>query len=138
MVKKFNEYTNENWFNDFKSKLKPKPSIGFWDNGNKSSEIWYSNLKCNKFHRIDGPAIQIWYKNGQKELEKWFVNNKLHREDGLAYQEWNPNGSIFGKSWALNDIEYDNVEGWIDGLKEINSPHYYEQKKKYTAEKYNL
>jgi len=60
-------------------------------------------------HRDDGPAIQMWYENGQKLYEKWFLNDEVYsRED------------------------------WIEKLKEIGTEHYEEQKMLYDAEKYNL
>ena len=49
--------------------------------------------------------------------------------------EYYDSGNI--KSDYLNNIEYDR-EDWINKLKEINSPHYKEQKMLYDAEKYNL
>jgi antitoxin component YwqK of YwqJK toxin-antitoxin module len=84
-----------------------------------------------KKHREDGPAVQYWYENGQKESEYWYLNGKLHREDGPALQ--------FEKCqyWFLNDIRYSRKE-WIEELKKIGSPHYEEQKILLNTEKYNI
>jgi hypothetical protein len=50
--------------------------------------FWYLN---DKFHRLDGPAME--YPNGTKV---WLLNDKMHRADGPAV-EWN---GI--RDWYLN------------------------------------
>ena len=57
MIKKYEEYTN-----------KPEVKIDYFDNGQKMYKIWYLN---DKKHREDGPAVQWWYKNGQKGYEEY-------------------------------------------------------------------
>jgi hypothetical protein len=45
----------------------------YWDNAKTrlASEIWYVD---DEYHRLDGPAHQRWYENGQKESEMWRIN----------------------------------------------------------------
>jgi len=92
--------------------MKKKPICKIDDNGEKH---WYKN---DKFHRIDGPAIEYtngskyWYKNGKCHringpaveyadgTKFWYRNGKCHRIDGPAC-EW-PDGSKF---WWLNNKE---------------------------------
>ena len=83
------------------------------------------------------PEVIIDYKNGQKIYEYWFLNVKLHREDGPAIQGWYKNGEKIIDSWYLENNYYSKEE-WIEGLKDIGSEHYEEQKMLYNAEKYNL
>ena len=89
-----------------------------------------------KRHREDGPALQYFHSNGQKRYEYWYLRGKFHREDGPALQTWLKNGEkIYG--WFLNNKGYSREE-WINKLKEIDSEHYKEQEVLYNAEKYNL
>ena len=145
---------------------KDGPAYQRWyENGQKFIESYYIK---NKLHKEDGPASQSWFENGQKLSEEYYINGKLHRKDGYAYQEWYINGEKYkeiyffndkihredkpaliyydkykkiSKYYFLNDIEY-TIEKWLKKLKEINSPHYKEQKKIYelgqNIEKYKL
>jgi len=78
-----------------------------------------------------------YHENGQKFHEFWSLNGKLYREDGPAIQWWYSNGQKSYEYWYLNDKQYSR-EKWIERLKEIDSPHYEEQKMLYDADKYNL
>lgn len=59
------------------------------------SIFWVLN---NKFHRVDGPAVEHAY--GYKE---WWANGKLHRLDGPAIED--PKHKI--EEWWINDFPID-------------------------------
>ena len=93
--------------------MKKKPELKIDEYGNK---FWYLN---NKFHRIDGPAIECangdkaWYLNGEchringpaiKHVNGdkwWYLNGKLHKIDGPAIEYINGDKSC----WYLNGKE---------------------------------
>ena len=80
-------------------------AVKVWDNGDKH---WHLN---GKFHREDGPAIEM--ANGNK---CWYLNGKRHREDGPAI-EW-ASGS---KHWYLND-KYLSHSEWKEEVAKLNQP----------------
>lgn len=82
--------------------------------------VWY---KEGKYHREDGPAIEIpdgsyhWYLNGVRhrnngpalyllnESEVWYQYGEKHRENGPAIQYQSGH-----KKWFLEDVEYTEEE----------------------------
>jgi hypothetical protein len=89
----------------------------YWDVAKKKPyfEIWYNpelgddgdddNEPLIYYHRLDGPAEQVWYKNGQKQYEWWYKDGKCHRLDGPAVQRWDENGNKIGEEYFINDKE---------------------------------
>ena len=83
---------------------------------------WY-NLKIEKFHRVDGPAIEraygdkSWYLNGKRHrvdgpaieraygYKAWYINGERHREDGPAVEYANGD-----KEWYLKGVRYSESE----------------------------
>ena len=63
-----------------------------------------------KNHRVDGPAIQGWYNNGQKQFESWWLHDKRHRVDGPARQEWFENEQKNYEEWYLDGKELSERE----------------------------
>jgi hypothetical protein len=106
---------------------------------------WYDNgqkfseiyYKEGKRTREDGPAAIQWYSNGQINFIIYSINGEPHREDGLAYQNFDINGNIKEYDYYLDGEKY-KIEDWLKKLKDMNSPHYEEQLLKYSANKYNL
>lgn len=84
---------------------------------------WYSDAKCTKHHREDGPAVEnsngtkMWWINGRRHREDgpavewadgtkyWFVDGKRHRLDGPAVE-----GANGRKMWVINDEELTEEE----------------------------
>ena len=70
------------------------------------TKIWY---KEGKYHRTDGPAIEL--ADGTKY---WFKEGKFHRTDGPAivgingYKEWFVNGDLVGYS-VLNFLVFNSL-----------------------------
>jgi hypothetical protein len=72
-----------------------------------NGQKWIEKWYLNgKYHREDGSAYQVWNKDGQKKSEKWSLNGKKHREDGPAYQEWYENGQKWIEEWWLNSKKH--------------------------------
>jgi hypothetical protein len=65
-------------------------------------EVVYRSPRGN-FHRLDGPAEQRFYDNGQLAFSVYNVNGKRHRVNGPACQRWHSDGKYAGESWRLND-----------------------------------
>ena len=63
-----------------------------------------------KYHREDGPAKMYWYNNGQKQFESYYINGKRHREDGPAIICWNNNGQIKSEEYWINGIHLDKFQ----------------------------
>ena len=107
---------------------------GWYEDGEKYCELYFIN---DKYHREDGPAFQYWHENGTQATELYLINGIYHREDGPAKIFWYENGIKEEKNYFINNNEYDRKE-WIEKLKEINYPHYEEQKILYDMEIYNI
>jgi hypothetical protein len=99
-----------------------KVSKTYWDKAETKlkSEIWYNPDEANYddeldyendvydvyyFHRLDGPAYQVWYKNGQKKKEVWFKDDNYHRLDGPAMLAWDKNGNKTEERYFINNKE---------------------------------
>ena len=97
----------------------------YYDNGIIESEEYRND--DNEKHRIDGPAVIIYNKNGDIKMELYYVNDIFHRENGPAYINYNflHGGLIYG--WAFNNKVYSSkVKEWI---KENNFKSYEEMNK---------
>ena len=53
-------------------------------------------------HKVDGPAIQRFYDNGQLLRAQYYINGKRHREDGPAHQRFYANAQLYFESYWLN------------------------------------
>ena len=52
----------------------------------KKMEKWHRN---GQSHRSDGPSLIKWYKDGQKDCERYYVYNKRNIVKGPAIILWN-------------------------------------------------
>lgn len=83
------------------------------------SEVYFKN---GKLHRLDGPAVTIYWSN-QKREQYWFKEGNLHREDGPAYiSNHKDNGKIQCEKYAIyGGLHRENapakIEYGLDGLK---------------------
>ena len=82
-----------------------KPEITYYKSGQIKTEMWRD--VDGKDHRLDGPARQYWFENGQLEWEVWCVNGKYHRLDGPAYQAWLENGQLIWRLWYISGVKYE-------------------------------
>ena len=57
------------------------------------------------FHREDGPAATIWFEDGKLSAEKYFVNGLFHRLDGPAEIYYFENGDVEDEIYYLNGKE---------------------------------
>ena len=83
--------------------MEPKVKREYWDNGNIRREDW--TLPNGKYHREDGPAMILYYENGNKEREQWSNNDKCHREYKPAQTWYNKDGSIALVRYWINGKE---------------------------------
>ena len=117
-MKTYKEFINENKENT--------PVREYWDSEKTKTktEKWFNSNA--ELHRVDGPARQSWYQNGQKKYEWWYLDGKYHRVDGPTHQAWYSNGQKSNESWYLDGIEYSKLI-WEQKLKK----DYPEEYKKY-------
>lgn len=78
------------------------PKITYYDNGQKASEQW---LVDGALHHIDGPASQLWTKNGTNYEKIWFIDGKQHRLYGPAYFRWNIDKQKYEEEWFVNGVD---------------------------------
>jgi hypothetical protein len=75
--------------------------------------VYYKN---DKYHRLDGPAIE--YDNGVKY---WCINGSIHREGGPAieyeggHKEWYKDGLLHREDGPAVEYETGEKEWWIEG-----------------------
>lgn len=81
---------------------KTQPYIEYYHNTQKEYEQWTTNTE---YHRVDGPAIQRWFKDGKLDYQEWYINGKAHRIDGPAAQTWDHNGRLKYEAWILDNEE---------------------------------
>ena len=78
----------------------------YYNNRNIQKETHCIN---GKLHRLNGPAI-IWYnKDGDIGIEEYYKNDQLHREDGPAIIWYNTDGSIQKEFYYIEDKEYNDM-----------------------------
>ena len=72
-------------------------------------KAWWVN---DTLHRVDGPAMIMYFKDGRIYEELWYKNGNLHRVDGPASILHNNPHLIETQSWYINKI-YISDEIWI-------------------------
>lgn len=81
--------------------------INHYENGNVAYEKYKKN---SKLHRLDGPAMLIYFKSSKIYKELYYKDDVLHRENGAAEIEYNEQGDIINKLYYLNGIKYNELE----------------------------
>ena len=79
-----------------------KVEYEYFDNGNIKNEYWYNEY--GRLNRTDGPAIILYYLNGNKRKECWLIDDEYHRIDGPAKVFYNEDGSKKCEFWFKNDM----------------------------------
>jgi hypothetical protein len=79
----------EEWYS--KETNDRRKRIRYWDNGPKQYEVYYTN---GKLHRADGPARQLWYSDGTKDSDSYWL-------DGKWYSKEEYDKIIFKEKWKL-------------------------------------
>jgi len=70
---------------------------------------WQEYWINNKLHREDGPAVIVYYEDGQiKRIEYW-VNNQLHKLDGPAFIWYKENGTVEEESYFVDGKRYFDI-----------------------------
>ena len=55
---------------------------------------------------MDINPIINYYKNGNKQWERWSLNGKLHRLDGPAFIAYYESGQIQREEWYIDDDKH--------------------------------
>ena len=74
--------------------------------------IYYIN-KYGQYHNLYGPAYIVYYENGNKTCEGYYINGKLHRKDGPAYIAYYKNKNKKYEEYYIDGIEY-TYEEWLE------------------------
>ena len=91
------------------------PAVHIWYEDGQ--EVYRAYYVKGKTHNTEGPAFQYWYENGQEWTRGYYVNDILHNMEGPAVQEWHENGRIRYSEYRLNGKEL-TKKGWE---KKVNS-----------------
>ena len=90
-------------------------------------------------HKVDGPAIQRFYDNGQLLRAQYYINGKRHREDGPASQHFYTGGQLADVSYWLNGkmhrLDGPAHQGFYDDG-QIEYEEYYINDRYYTKSEY--
>lgn len=78
-----------------------------YNNGNFLYKKWCLP-GTNIYHNTNGPAIILYYENGNIGREAWCQNGKYHRHDGPAIIFYDINGTIQKEEWWINDVQIKN------------------------------
>lgn len=99
----------------------------YWDKAKKRPKLRSIEYFLNgERHRVDGPAYQYWYKNGQKGSEYYFINGKPHHTDDPAIQEWYKNGQKHTEEYLV-DGNLHRIDGPARQAWRYDGQKYYEE-----------
>jgi len=82
--------------------------VGHWSNGNLRYLKIYHDIGVP--HNTEGPATQLWYKNGQEARRAFYINGRLYNTEGPALIEWDESGEEVYRRYLINDVEYTEEE----------------------------
>ena len=84
------------------------------EDGNINSEYYILDKEdILIFHRLDGPAVLYYNKDGSIGSVKYYINGENHREDGPAIIHYNKDGSVNKEIYYINGIQYDELQYWV-------------------------
>lgn len=84
-----------------KIKSEQKITKKYFPRSKKIYEIRYLDGN-KKLHRKDGPAVTIYYRDGQIERESWYIDGNLHRIDGPAMTTYYENKRKIKECWYMH------------------------------------
>jgi hypothetical protein len=70
-----------------------------WSNGNLRSKTYFLE---DLLHRLDGPALILYYESGPLQSEHYFLNGSLHRDEGPATIMYSTEGIAVGEEYWYN------------------------------------
>jgi antitoxin component YwqK of YwqJK toxin-antitoxin module len=69
----------------------------------KNGQIQFKKWYINgKANNENGPALIWYYENGQIQCQFWYINGIRHNENGPSHISYSENGQIIHKSWYIN------------------------------------
>ena len=80
-----------------------------WGNGVPGINIVFEQ-GTKTLSNEDGPAVELFYKNGDPKLIVYYRQGKLHRADGPAQQEFNEDGTPTSVKYFINGKEISKAE----------------------------
>lgn len=95
---------------------KLKHKICFWENGNKRREDYYN--ENGLYHRIDGPAYQVWHENGMLSYADFQINNIFHNKNNPTRIWYDKTGKKQFCQYWINNRLYSRLE-WLNQIKKI-------------------
>lgn len=103
-----------------------------WGNGNPG--VMVSFIPGTKtLNSVDGPAVELFYKDGTPKLRQFYKEGKLHRLNGPAVEEFDQSGEVLDKKFYMNGREMSEDElkalsGYkeedIKGIDELDLPNF--------------
>jgi antitoxin component YwqK of YwqJK toxin-antitoxin module len=108
-----------------------KGNVKLWPNGSPMT-ISYKDPITNKYHRTNGSALTMFYKNGKIKSEYWYIQGKYHQKDGPAVINYYDNGKIKSEHWYIQGNPHRiggpaKIDYYDDG--KIKSEYWYNQGK---------
>jgi antitoxin component YwqK of YwqJK toxin-antitoxin module len=80
-----------------------------YPNGNLQYQVYYLDKEMSIYHNPEGPAITMYYENGQKESIAYYLNGKVHNINGPADIWYDENGNKLFQVYWLNGIVLMNI-----------------------------
>lgn len=87
-----------------------KPAVKQIFDGNIRLQLWY---KHGLRHRIDNPAVILYYNTNIVKERQWWFNDQLHNTTGPAIIKYNESGDIEISLYLINGNELSFIE-WIE------------------------
>ncbi len=84
----------------------------YWPTGQKMYEIWTEDHRRHRADETGHAALTRWTPTGVKTTEFWFNRGLFHRMDGPAYNIWTPSGRRkTEESWWIWGVCYALTQG---------------------------
>jgi len=106
------ELKSEQWLVDGVLHRVDGPAIIIYYQGN-GGKRYECWRRNNKNHRVGGPAFTWYYGDEKPEQEQWYVNGIHHRIDGPANVYYYFDGKINHKLWYINGNPVVDIDSWL-------------------------
>lgn len=90
----------------------------YWPNGN-TYRIEYFNKNSTFYHRLNGPAYQIFYKSGFACAIEFWENGKYHSLSYPAQASFDIGHKISWVVYMIKNKNFDNRLDWKNKIKRI-------------------
>lgn len=92
------------------------------NSGNPSKVIYFPDGSTYEeyFYHIDGrqsnlrfPSYIKYFRNGEKQCEKWYLHNHLHRENAPALIRYDQQRNETVEYWHMGKQQFSGILGWF-------------------------